>query len=36
VRWRNVFETYKTLEKRESDVGGWLGVDEVGRIIAEA
>jgi len=32
----NFFETYKTLEKRESDVSGWLGVDEAWRIIAQA
>jgi inorganic pyrophosphatase len=32
----NFFETYKTLEKRVTDVQGWLGVDEAWRIIDEA
>jgi len=32
----NFFQTYKALEKRETDVRGWLGVDEAWRIIHEA
>ena len=32
----NFFQTYKTLEKRQTDVRGWLGVDDAWRIIAEA
>jgi inorganic pyrophosphatase len=32
----NFFETYKTLEKRLTDVRGWLGVDDAWRIIDEA
>jgi inorganic pyrophosphatase len=32
----NFFETYKTLEKRQTDVRGWLGVDDAWRIIGEA
>jgi inorganic pyrophosphatase len=32
----NFFETYKTLEKRESRVEGWLGIDEAWRIIDQA
>ena len=32
----NFFETYKTLEKRQTDVRGWLGVDDAWRIIDEA
>jgi inorganic pyrophosphatase len=32
----NFFETYKTLERRETDVKGWLGVDDAWRIIEEA
>ena len=32
----NFFQTYKTLEKRETDVSGWLGVDDAWRIIDEA
>jgi inorganic pyrophosphatase len=32
----NFFETYKTLEKRESRVEGWLGIDDAWRIIEEA
>jgi inorganic pyrophosphatase len=32
----NFFETYKTLEKRESQVEGWLGIEEAWRIIDEA
>jgi inorganic pyrophosphatase len=29
----NFFKTYKTLEKRATDVRGWLGVDDAWRII---
>jgi inorganic pyrophosphatase len=32
----NFFETYKALEKRETDVSGWLGVDEAWQIIDAA
>ncbi len=32
----NFFQTYKTLEKRQTDVRGWLGVDDAWRIISEA
>ena len=32
----NFFETYKTLEKRQTDVSGWLGVDDAWRIIDQA
>jgi len=32
----NFFETYKTLEGRETDVTGWLGVDDAWRIIDAA
>jgi inorganic pyrophosphatase len=32
----NFFETYKTLEGRETDVSGWLGVDDAWRIIDSA
>ncbi|HEX2141352.1 MAG TPA: inorganic diphosphatase [Candidatus Limnocylindria bacterium] len=32
----NFFETYKTLEGRETDVSGWLGVTDAWRIIEEA
>jgi inorganic pyrophosphatase len=32
----NFFETYKTLEKRPTDVRGWLGVDDAWRIIDDA
>jgi inorganic pyrophosphatase len=32
----NFFETYKTLERRPTDVRGWLGVDDAWRIIGEA
>jgi inorganic pyrophosphatase len=32
----NFFETYKTLEKRATDVRGWLGVEDAWRIIGEA
>ncbi len=32
----NFFQTYKTLEKRQTDVRGWLGVDDAWRIIGEA
>ena len=32
----NFFQTYKTLEKRLTDVNGWLGVDEAWTIIDEA
>jgi inorganic pyrophosphatase len=32
----NFFETYKALEGRETDVSGWLGVDEAWRIIEAA
>jgi inorganic pyrophosphatase len=30
------FETYKALEGRETDVSGWLGVDDAWRIIDDA
>lgn len=32
----NFFQTYKTLEKRQTDVRGWLGVDDAWRIIGES
>ena len=32
----NFFETYKALEKRATDVRGWLGVDDAWRIIESA
>jgi inorganic pyrophosphatase len=32
----NFFETYKTLEKRPTDVRGWLGADDAWRIIEGA
>jgi inorganic pyrophosphatase len=32
----NFFVTYKTLERRESSVEGWLGIDDAWRIIDEA
>jgi inorganic pyrophosphatase len=32
----NFFETYKTLERRQTDVRGWLGVDDAWRIIDDA
>ena len=32
----NFFETYKRLENRPTEVGGWLGIDEAMRIIDEA
>ena len=32
----NFFRTYKTLEKRPTEVTGWLGLDEAWRIIDEA
>ena len=32
----NFFETYKALEGRETDVSGWLGVDEAWQIIDAA
>jgi inorganic pyrophosphatase len=32
----NFFQTYKTLEKRRTDVRGWLGVDDAWRIIDDA
>jgi inorganic pyrophosphatase len=32
----NFFVTYKTLEKRESRVEGWLEIDDAWRIIDEA
>jgi inorganic pyrophosphatase len=32
----NFFETYKTLEGRETSVRGWLGVDDAWRIIDDA
>jgi inorganic pyrophosphatase len=32
----NFFETYKTLEKRETNVRGWLGAAEAWRIIDDA
>jgi inorganic pyrophosphatase len=32
----NFFETYKALEKRATDVRGWLGVDDAWRIIDSA
>jgi inorganic pyrophosphatase len=32
----NFFETYKTLEGRQTDVTGWLGVDDAWRIIDAA
>jgi inorganic pyrophosphatase len=36
VEIENFFQTYKTLERRETDVRGWLDADEAWRIIAEA
>ncbi len=32
----NFFQTYKTLERRHTDVRGWLGVDDAWRIIEDA
>ena len=32
----NFFQTYKALEKRRTDVRGWLGADDAWRIIREA
>jgi len=32
----NFFETYKTLEGRETTVSGWLGVDDAWHIIDDA
>jgi inorganic pyrophosphatase len=32
----NFFRTYKTLEKRPTDVQGWLGLEDAWRIIEEA
>ena len=32
----NFFQTYKTLEKRSTNVEGWLGIAEAWRIIDEA
>ena len=32
----NFFQTYKTLEKRPTDVRGWLGTDDAWKIIEEA
>src|SRR5688572_24452383 len=32
----NFFQTYKTLENRQTDVKGWLGRDDAWRIIEEA
>jgi inorganic pyrophosphatase len=32
----NFFQTYKALEKRETDVRGWLGVEDAWRIIEAA
>jgi inorganic pyrophosphatase len=32
----NFFQTYKTLEKRPTDVRGWLSADEAWRIIEDA
>jgi inorganic pyrophosphatase len=32
----NFFETYKTLERRPTDVRGWLGVEDAWRIIGDA
>ena len=32
----NFFETYKALEDRETDVSGWLGIDDAWRIIDAA
>jgi inorganic pyrophosphatase len=32
----NFFETYKTLERRESTVEGWLGIEDAWRIIDES
>jgi inorganic pyrophosphatase len=36
VEIENFFETYKTLERRETDVNGWLGLADAWRIIDEA
>jgi len=36
IEIENFFKTYKTLEKRPTDVRGWLGVDDAWRIIDEA
>jgi inorganic pyrophosphatase len=33
VEIENFFETYKTLEKRQTDINGWVGVEEAWRII---
>ena len=32
----NFFQTYKALEDRETDVSGWLGIDDAWRIIDAA
>lgn len=32
----NFFRTYKALEKRDTEIAGWLGVDEAWRIIDES
>jgi len=32
----NFFRTYKTLEKRPTEVTGWLGLEEAWRIIDDA
>jgi inorganic pyrophosphatase len=36
VEIENFFETYKALERRETEIRGWLGVDDAWRIIGEA
>jgi inorganic pyrophosphatase len=36
IEVENFFQTYKTLEKRESRVEGWLEIDDAWRIIDEA
>lgn len=36
VEIENFFRTYKTLEKRPTEVTGWLGMDDAWRIIDEA
>jgi inorganic pyrophosphatase len=36
VEIENFFQTYKTLERRPTEVRGWLGTDEAWRIIEEA
>jgi inorganic pyrophosphatase len=36
VEIENFFDTYKTLEHRQTDINGWVGIDEAWRIIEAA